>query len=104
LKPELGHVVAGLAATALSTLELEGLVPGSGELRERVQLCLEDQALVATQAMFGADTTLAQAAVDARFAGLEAAGLMLTAGAAQRALRGAIERAMGVAFTSLAAK
>jgi len=98
---QLGHVVDGIVGAALEELERTGK-PAAGELRERLRLLLEDQAMVAARAMAGQNVVEAQAALAARFKALEAAGLVLSVGQAQRAIQGAILGALRVAFAALA--
>lgn len=97
----LDHVLGGVVAVALEELERTGK-PAAGELRERLRLLLEDQALIAARAMAGQNVEVAQQALTARFKALEAAGIVLSVGQAQRAIQGAILGALRAAFTALA--
>jgi len=78
-----------LAGAILEELERSGEV-AAGELRDRLRSALEDYAVVISLALAGEDVEEAKRAAEARFAALEAAGLIVAAGALHNAVRTAV--------------
>lgn len=100
--PDLKDVLAGIARGAMAELERTG-EPAALELRARLEQLVQDQAMVAAMALTGADTRVAQEAIEARLKGLHAAGLVLTAGQIQGAIRNAILSTIQTVFLNLPA-
>lgn len=95
----LEHVVSGIVNSALDLLEGEGHAL-EGEMRTRVHQALEDQVNVTAMALAGLDASAAQAALNARVKGLEAAGLIMAQARMQQAIAVAIRRALQLTVTA----
>jgi hypothetical protein len=92
---KLENVVAGVVNSALELLEQEGHSL-EGEMRERVHQLVEDQVNVTAMALAGLDPSAAQAALNARAKGLEAAGLIMAQAKMQQAIAVAIRKALQI--------